>query len=60
MYELSSKLAQSPISFLYIVIEFKVDRLQFIVVAKNISTCPNCSSVGCLKYVQFHNWFQLH
>ena len=26
----------------------------------NISTCPNCSSVGCLKCVQFHNWFWLH
>ena len=39
---------------------FKVDRLQIIVVAKNISTCPNCSSVGCPKCVQFHNWFRLH
>ena len=39
--------------------KFKVDRLQIIVVAKNISTCPNCSSVGCLKCVQFHNWFRL-
>ena len=27
---------------------------------KNISTCPNCSSVGCLKCLQFHNWFRLH
>ena len=27
---------------------------------KNISKCPNCSSVGCLKCVQFHNWFRLH
>ena len=35
---------------------FKVDRLQIIVVAKKyISTCRNCSSVGCLKCVQFHN-----
>ena len=39
---------------------FKVDRLQTIVVAKNISKCPNCSSVECLKCVQFHNWFRLH
>ena len=39
---------------------FKVDRLQIIVVAKNISKCPNCSSVECLKCVQFHNWFRLH
>ena len=39
---------------------FKVDKLQIIVVAKNISTCPNCSSVGCLKCVQFHSWFRLH
>ena len=22
--------------------------------------CRNCSSVGCLKCVQFHNWFRLH
>ena len=27
---------------------------------KNISKCPNCSSVGCLKCVQFHNWFRVH
>ena len=27
---------------------------------KNISKCPNCSSVGCLKCVQFHNCFRLH
>ena len=41
--------------------QFKVDRLQIIVVAKTyISTCRNCSSVGCLKCVQFHNWFRLH
>ena len=41
--------------------EFKVDRLQIIFVAKKyISTCRNCSSVGCLKCVQFHNWFRLH
>ena len=40
---------------------FKVDRLQIILVAKKyISTCRNCSSVGCLKCVQFHNWFRLH
>ena len=40
---------------------FKVDRLQIILVAKKyISTCHNCSSVGCLKCVQFHNWFRLH
>ena len=25
-----------------------------------ISTCVNCSSEGCLKCVQFHNWFRLH
>ena len=25
-----------------------------------ISTCHNCSSVGCPKCVQFHNWFRLH
>ena len=24
------------------------------------SICRNCSSVGCLKSVQFHNWFRLH
>ena len=41
--------------------KFKVDRLQIILVAKKyISTCRNCSSVGCLKCVQFHNWFRLH
>ena len=35
---------------------FKVDRLQiFLVAKKDISTCRNCSSVGCLKCVQFHN-----
>ena len=27
---------------------------------KNISACPNCSSVGFLKCVQFHNRFRLH
>ena len=33
--------------------QFKVDRLQIIVVAKKyISTCRNCSSVGCLKCVR--------
>ena len=38
-----------------------MDRLQIVVVAKKyISTCRYCSSVGCLKCVQFHNWFQLH
>ena len=38
--------------------QFKVDRLQIIVVAKKyISTCRNRPSVGCLKCVQFHNWF---
>ena len=31
---------------------FKVDKLQIILVAKkHISTCRNCSSVGCLKCV---------
>ena len=41
--------------------KFKVDRLQITLVAKKyISTCRNCSSVGCLKCVQFHNWFRLH
>ena len=41
--------------------QFKVDRLQIILVAKKyISTCRNCSSVGCLKCVQFHHWFRLH
>ena len=41
--------------------KFKVDRLQIMLVAKKyISTCRNCSSVGCLKCVQFHNWFRLH
>ena len=41
------------------IFKFKVDRLQIILVAKKyISTCRNCSSVGCLKCVQFHNWFQ--
>ena len=40
--------------------QFKVDRLQIILVAeKYISTCRNCSSVGYLKCVQFHNWFRL-
>ena len=40
------------------IFKFKVDRLQIILVAKKyISTCRNCSSVGCLKCVQFHNWF---
>ena len=38
---------------------FKVDRLPIIVVAKKIYLCCNCSSVGCLKCVQFHNWFWL-
>ena len=34
-------------------IQFKVDRLQIILVAKKyISTCRNCSSVGCLKCVR--------
>ena len=28
-----------------------------LVAKKYISTC---SSVGCLKCVQFHNWFRLH
>ena len=38
--------------------KFKVDRLQIILVAKKyISTCRNCSLVGCLKCVQFHNCF---
>ena len=42
--------------------QFKVDRLQVILVAKNIYifTCRKCSSVGCLKCVQFYNWFRLH
>ena len=40
--------------------QFKVDRLQIILVAKKYtSTCRNCSLVGCLKCVQFHNWFRL-
>ena len=40
---------------------FKVDTIQiFLVAKKDISTCRNCSSVGCLKCVQFHNWFRLH
>ena len=38
---------------------FKVDRLPIIVVAKKIYLCCNCSSVRCLKCVQFHNWFWL-
>ena len=25
-----------------------------------ISKSSNCSSLGCLKSVQFHNWFRLH
>ena len=42
-------------------LKFKVDRLQIILVAKKyISTCRNCSPVGCPKCVQFHNWFRLH
>ena len=40
-------------------IQFKVDRLQIIIVAKKYLLC-NCSSVGCLKCVQFHSWFRLH
>ena len=39
--------------------QFKADRLQIIVVAKKYLCC-NCSSVGCLKCVQFYNWFRLH
>ena len=27
---------------------------------KNTSTCRNCLSVGCLKCLQFHDWFRLH
>ena len=27
---------------------------------QKVSTGCNCSSVGCLKCVQFHNWFRLH
>ena len=49
---------RSPCFLFYI---FKVDRLQiFLVAKKDISTCRNCSSEGCLKCVQFHNWFRLH
>ena len=45
----------------WLLLQFKVDRLQIILVAKKyIYTCRNCSSVGCLKCVQFHNWFRLH
>ena len=48
---------RAPLSY----IQFKVDRLQIILVAKKyISTCRNCSSVGCLKCVQFRYWFRLH
>ena len=36
--------------------QFKGDRLQIIVAS---SEFHNCSSVGCLKCVQFHNWFRL-
>ena len=35
------------------------DKLQIVLVAKKYLCC-NCSSVGCLKCVQFHNWFRLH
>ena len=43
------------------ILEFKVDRLQIILVAKKyICAGRNCSSVRCLKYLQFHNWFRLH
>ena len=37
-------------------LHLKADRLQMIVVY----LCCNCSSVGCLKCVQFYNWFRLH
>ena len=51
----------SPSSMLKLPNVFKVDRPKIILVAKKyISTSRNCSSVGCLKCVQFHNWFRLH
>ena len=57
--KLSSKEKGEKKNYRYI--KFKVASLQIIVVAKKyISTCRNCSSVGCLKCMQFHNWFGLH
>ena len=38
----------------------KGDRLQINVASEHIYEFHNCSSVGCLKCVQFHNWFWLH
>ena len=44
------------IVFIVLSFQFKVDRLQIILIAKKyISTCRNCSSVGCLICVEFHN-----
>ena len=28
--------------------------------SRQTANCRNCSSVGCLNCVQFHNWFRLH
>ena len=42
------------------ILQLKVNRLQIIVVAKKVSTGCNCSSVGCLICVQYHNWLWLH
>ena len=41
-------------------IRFKEDRREAAVSVSKQSICRNCSSVGCLKCVQFHNWFRLH
>ena len=62
LHDFMPQLPQTTLVEIHLSIEqFKVDRLQIIVVAKKyISTCRNCSSVGCLKCVQFHNWFRLH
>ena len=57
--KLSSKEKGEEKNYRYI--KFKAARLQIMLVAKQyISTCRNCSSVGCLKCMQFHNWFWLH
>ena len=41
-------------------IRFKEDRREAAVSVSKQSICRNCSSVGCLKCVQFHNWFRFH
>ena len=46
--------------YIYHISEWTDCKLYIVVAKKYISTCRNCSSVGCLKCVQFHNWFWLH